>query len=93
MPNIPTMTPEEEESYRLFDIAATIAHDLTASLPEKVVAAGADPIDAAYALWGTFTRVLLQNGWTACDLSEEAHEAMQEIAEDEDLDDEPVTVQ
>lgn len=76
------MTAEEAAaSQAAYDLAADIAHEMTKDIPEKVIAAGGDPIDAAYALWRTFTRILLENGWTACDLSADAHE----MAEDEGI--------
>lgn len=65
---------DEDDNQAAYDRAADIAHDMIADLPEKVLAADADPIDADYALWTTFTRILMENGWTACDLAENAHE-------------------
>lgn len=55
-------------------------------------AADAEPLDAAYALWSTFTGILLAHGWSACDLSEDAHELQATMA-GEDGGNEPVVVQ
>lgn len=80
--------PDEDEEYRLYDIAATIAHDTIKGMPERILEAGGDPMGGAYELWSTFTGILLQNGWTACDLAEAAHELMDDMREKGELDDE-----
>jgi hypothetical protein len=76
--------PTDDEEQNAYNRAADIAHNMTADIPDAVLAADADPIDAAHALWTTYTQILLQCGWTACDLAERAHELQAELPEDED---------
>lgn len=78
------LSPEEEAAAQAhFDIAADIAGKVFGTMPRRIVKAGGDPIDGAYVLWGLLTEVLLENGWTACDLGEEAHE----LAAEQDCED------
>lgn len=83
----------EDEEQRLYDLAADIAHEVAEDLPDRVKAAGADPLNAAFALWNTFTSILLQNGWSACELAEAAHELMEEIVEEKPEEDASRTIQ
>ena len=69
------------EDYKAFARAADIAHNVAATIPPLVRAANADPIDAAHMLWRMLTGILLDAGWSACDLSDEAHEIQAEYAE------------
>lgn len=86
-----TEQQEDDKDQALYDIASDIAHEMIEGLPDKVEAAGADPLDAAYALWSFFTHILIDAGWTACDLADDAHQIQEEVDEDEE-DEEPKVV-
>ena len=74
----------EDESQRLYDVAADIAYDMIEDLPERVRAAGSDPMSAAYALWDHFTRILLGGPYSACDLADLAHEIQEDEAKEKE---------
>src|SRR6202453_2549700 len=76
--------PHGDEEYDSYARAADIAHNMAATIPARVRAANADPVDTAYALWVMTTGILLQAGWSACDLAETAHEMQSEYGDDDE---------
>lgn len=79
-----TTTPTSDPEQATYDRAADIADEMICQLAGRIVAIDGDPLDGAYAAWSMLSRILLDAGWSACDLSDAAHEMQEEMEENGD---------
>jgi len=89
----PVEDDPEDAGYKEYGAACNLVHIIVKSLPDMLRNAALDPIDGAYALWDHFSRILLDNGWAACDLSDHAHGIQTQTHEIDEEKEPEVTVQ